>query len=197
MSVPMWNRNRKPPGRLLRMVVLLALASFIAGCAPKKKVDLPVYREDPPGQVQPAPPAVTPPDQPGMQPEGPPDTGPEAAPEIPSKARIPPPPGQVGTLLAGADKAMQAGELDKAEMHLERALRLSPREAQLWHTMARVRFEQGNYAQAVQLCLKSNSLAGRNGAVVRRNWLLIEKAYLKTGEKEKAAQARQKAEETF
>jgi cytochrome c-type biogenesis protein CcmH/NrfG len=80
-------------------------------------------------------------------------------------------------------------------MHLERALRLSPREAQLWYAMAKIRFEQGNNAQAVQFCLKSNSLAGRNRAVIRRNWLLMEKAYLKTGEKEKAAQARQKAGE--
>jgi tetratricopeptide (TPR) repeat protein len=105
------------------------------------------------------------------------------------------PSGQTGTLLANADKAMQAGQLDKADMSLERALRLSPRDAQLWHGMARVRYEQGNYAQAVQLCLKSNSLAGKNGAIVSQNWLLMEKAYLKTGEKEKAALARQKASE--
>lgn len=105
--------------------------------------------------------------------------------------------GQTATLLASADKAIQAGKLDKAEMHLERALRLSPRDAQLWQAMARVRFEQGNYGQAVQFCLKSNSLAGTNATIVRQNWLLMEKAYLKTGEKEKAAQARQKANERY
>ena len=80
-------------------------------------------------------------------------------------------------------------------MHLERALRLSPRDAQIWHGMARVRFEQSNYAQAVQFCLKSNSLAGKNEAIIRQNWLLMEKAYLKTGDKEKAIWARQKASE--
>jgi len=198
MSVLRINRGRKGSCRWLRLAVLLALIPFLASCAPKKKVNLPVYREEPPGQVQTAPPASTPPSQPQMQPpERQPATVPEAAPELPSPARISPPPGQVGTLLARATKAMQTGQLDKAEMHLERALRLSPREAQLWHTMARVRFEQGNYAQAVQLCLKSNSLAGKNGAVVRRNWLLMEKAYLKTGEEKKAAQARQKAAGQF
>jgi len=111
--------------------------------------------------------------------------------------QIPLPPGQTGVLLTSANKAVQEGQLDKAEMHLERALRLSPHDAQLWHGMARVRFEQGNYAQAVQFCLKSNSLAGRNGAIVRQNWLLMEKAYLKTGEEEKATQARQKASESY
>jgi tetratricopeptide (TPR) repeat protein len=111
--------------------------------------------------------------------------------------QLPLPPGHTGTLLASANKAMEAGQPDKAEMYLERALRLSPRDAQLWHGMARVRFAQDNYAQTVQFCLKSNSLAGRNGAVVHQNWLLMEKAYLKTGEEEKAAQARQKAYERW
>ena len=48
--------------------------------------------------------------------------------------------------------------------------------------MAGIRFEKGNYAQAVQFCLKPNSLAGKDEAVGRQNWLLMEKAYLKTGE---------------
>jgi tetratricopeptide (TPR) repeat protein len=111
--------------------------------------------------------------------------------------QMPQPSGQTGSLLASANEAMQAGQLDKAEMQLERALRLSPRDAQLWQGMARVRFEQGNYAQAVQFCLKSNSLAGKDESTVRQNWLLMEKAYLEIGEKEKALQARQKASEMY
>lgn len=192
MSVLMVNNSRQRTCRWLRMVVVLALVSFLAGCAPKKKIAPPVFREEPPAQVQTAPPASPAPSKPEMERQL--ETAPKAAPEIPAmEARIPPPPGQAGVLLASANKAMQAGQPDKAEMHLERALRLSPREAQLWHAMANVRYAQGNYAQAVQLCLKSNSLAGRNSAIVRRNWLLMEKAYLKTGDKVKAAQARQKA----
>jgi cytochrome c-type biogenesis protein CcmH/NrfG len=74
---------------------------------------------------------------------------------------------------------------------------MSPRDAQLWQAMARVRFEQGNYAQAVQFCLKSNSLAGKNEEIVRQNWLIMEQAYLKSGNNEKAAQARQKASERY
>ena len=113
-----------------------------------------------------------------------------------SQVQVQLPPGQPGNLLANANDAMQAGQLDKAEMHLERALRLSPRDPQLWHGMARVRFEQKNYGQVVQFCLKSNSLADNNGAIVRQNWILMEKAYLETGEEEKAAQARHNAQES-
>ena len=111
--------------------------------------------------------------------------------------QVPLPPGQTGTLLTSANEAMQAGQLDKAEMHIERALRMSPQDPQLWHGMARIRFEQGNYAQTIQFCLKSNSLAGENRAIVRQNWLLMEKAYLKTGEEEKAIQSREKASESY
>jgi len=154
------SRSHEQPCRLWRVMILVALFCVITNCTPQKRVSIPVFREEPQGQ-------------------------------------LPLPSGQTGTLLTSANMAMQAGELDKAEMHLERALRLSPSDAQLWHGMARVRFEQGNYAQAVQFCLKSNSLAGKNGAIVRQNWLLMEKAYLKTGEEEKATQARQKASERY
>ena len=111
--------------------------------------------------------------------------------------RIPPAQRPTDALLASANKAMAAGRLDQAEMHLERALRISPRDAALWQGLARIRFAQGNYGQALQFCLKSNSLAGGNRAIVRQNWLLMEKAYLRTGEEEKAAQARKKAGEGY
>ncbi|MGV1098754.1 tetratricopeptide repeat protein [Thiovibrio sp. JS02] len=191
----MSRRSRELCGRLSRLVILLALVCVMTSCAPQKKVAIPVYREEPRVQAQPVPSVAEPaPPQPQAQPERTPETVPEVAPEIPHATQIPPPPGQAGALLASANKAMQAGQPDKAEMHLERALRLAPRDAQLWHGMAKVRFGQGNYSQAVQFCLKSNSLAGKNGAVIRQNWLLMEKAHLKMGNKEKAAQARQKAD---
>jgi cytochrome c-type biogenesis protein CcmH/NrfG len=155
------SRSQQQPCSLRGLMILVTLSCIITNCAPQNKVNVPIFREEPQGQ-------------------------------------IPLPSGQTGILLANANKAMQTGELDKAEMQLERALRLSPSDAQLWHGMARVRFEQGNYAQAVQFCLKSNSLAGKNGgAIVSQNWLLMEKAYMKTGETEKATQARQKAGERY
>lgn len=177
----MSEKNRLPSNRRGKTVMLLALACCLASCAPKKTVDTSAYRDDAARQTPqaPAPESPTPPSRQG-------------APE--SQAAIPPPPGQPGVLFTNANKAMQAGQLDRAEMQLERALRLAPRDPQLWHAMANLRFRQSNYAQAIQFCLKSNSLARKNKALLRRNWLLLEKAYLKTGQKEKAAHARQKAE---
>lgn len=96
------------------------------------------------------------------------------------------------SLLASARKAVRDGQFSRAEMTLERAIRLEPRNGKLWHEMAQVKYGQKDYGQAVQFALKSNSLAGKDSALLRQNWLLLEKAYLKTGETGKAKQARER-----
>ena len=59
--------------------------------------------------------------------------------------------------------------------------------------MAQVKYRQKDYGQAVQFCLKSNSLAGKDYGLIKQNWLLMEKAYLELGEPEKAKEARIKS----
>lgn len=98
-----------------------------------------------------------------------------------------------GTLLANARQNVRAGKFNQAEMMLERALRLEPRNARLWHEMAQVKYGQKDYGQVIQFCIKSNSLAGKDYGLIRQNWLLMEKGYLQLGEPEKAKQARSKA----
>jgi len=98
-----------------------------------------------------------------------------------------------GTLLAGARQQMRAGEFSQAEIMLERALRVEPRNARLWHEMAEVKYAQKDYSQAVQFCIKSNSLSGKDYNLIQQNWLLMEKAYIELGEPEKARQARIKS----
>jgi lipopolysaccharide biosynthesis regulator YciM len=85
------------------------------------------------------------------------------------------------------------GQFSKAEMILERALRVEPRNARLWHEMAQVKYGQKDYGQAVQFCIKSNSLAGKDNGLIQQNWLLMEKAYFELGEPEKAEEARIKS----
>lgn len=97
------------------------------------------------------------------------------------------------TLLASAQQSVQAGQFSRAEMTLERALRVEPRNPRLWHEMAQVKFGQENFGQAVQFCLKSNSLAGKDTALIRKNWQLMARAYAKLGDMEKAEQARLKS----
>lgn len=80
------------------------------------------------------------------------------------------------SLLARADSHVQAGQWEQAAALLERALRIEPRNAWLWHHLATVRFRQGRYAQAVSLANKSNSLAPGDVALRAKNRRLIEQA---------------------
>ncbi len=89
-------------------------------------------------------------------------------------------PAEVGraatSLLARADTHVQAGQWEQAAALLERALRIEPRNAWLWHHLATVRFRQGRYAQAVSLANKSSSLAPGNTGLQEKNHRLIEEA---------------------
>ncbi|HEB92791.1 MAG TPA: tetratricopeptide repeat protein [Gammaproteobacteria bacterium] len=89
-------------------------------------------------------------------------------------------PAEVGraatSLLARADIHVQAGQWEQAAALLERALRIEPRNAWLWHHLATLRFRQGRYAQAVSLANKSSSLVPGNTALQEKNRRLIEEA---------------------
>ncbi|MBI5556468.1 MAG: tetratricopeptide repeat protein [Deltaproteobacteria bacterium] len=98
-----------------------------------------------------------------------------------------------GALLVSARQAEQAGQFSRAEMALERALRLAPRDAKLWREMALLKLKQDDYGQAEQFCLKSNTLAGDDRELTRKNWVTLEKIYARLGKTEKVAEARRKA----
>ncbi|MCB1734434.1 MAG: tetratricopeptide repeat protein [Gammaproteobacteria bacterium] len=85
-------------------------------------------------------------------------------------------PPAVAALLADANRQMRAGNNDAAAAALERALRVQPRDAYLWHRLAYVRLEQGRGSDAESLALKSNSLAGDKLELVETNNRLIERA---------------------
>jgi len=79
----------------------------------------------------------------------------------------------VVALLESADKYVKSNQLDKAGAALERALRVEPRNAGIWHDLAQIRLHQGQYQQAESLASKSNNLAGGNRTLQARNWKLI------------------------
>ena len=95
-------------------------------------------------------------------------------------------------LLAEAEQALQAEDYSRAELQVERALRLEPRNGKAWHLMGQVRYGQRDYAQTVQFCLKSNTLADHDRTLSRQNWTLLEKAYTALGKTAEAEEARQK-----
>lgn len=101
----------------------------------------------------------------------------------------------VVALLDSAHRDAATGRLDSAAASLERALRIEPRNASLWHELARVRLEQNQATQAIQLATKSNTLAGDNIRLRAENWRVIGQARAQTGDHRGAEAAFAKAEE--
>jgi len=99
----------------------------------------------------------------------------------------------VAGLQRDAHDLNQAGESAKAAAILERAIRIQPRNPQLWHELAQVRYTQQRYQQAESLALRSNRYATRHTDLRRANWRLIAKSREKLGNSKGAAAARQQA----
>lgn len=110
-------------------------------------------------------------------------------PSLPAPASEP----AVVALLDEADHHAARGQRDQAAASIERAIRIQPRDATLWHRLAKIRFEQGQFQQAQHLAAKSNALAGNNKRLKAANWGLIATARTKLGNHDGAAKARQKA----
>lgn len=92
-----------------------------------------------------------------------------------------------------AEAASADGDHARAVRLLERALRLSPRNAGLWQNLAVVRYRQGGYTKAESLAQRSNRLSGDAVKLRQRNWSLIEAARRKLGDAAGARKARQRA----
>jgi Tfp pilus assembly protein PilF len=106
-----------------------------------------------------------------------PPVPPETRPEQPPPAAPAPPPPKENIAVAGLMETARAdaasGNLAGAAASIERALRIEPRNARLWHELARVRLKQGQYAQAENVAARSNSWAGDDRALRAENWRLI------------------------
>ena len=96
-------------------------------------------------------------------------------------------------LLSEADRQLAAGQLDNVATTLERAIRIKPKSAELWHKMARVRLQQNQPGQAENLAKRSNVLAKGERDITRRNWALIAEARRLKGDQAGAAEAEARA----
>lgn len=109
----------------------------------------------------------------------------------------PPPPSRndaVISLLDTARSQSAAGKLDMAGASLERALRIEPRNPQLWQELARVRLQQGQYREAESLAAKANILSGADMNLRAENWQIIGQARTRLGDHQGAQAAFEKAE---
>ena len=122
---------------------------------------------------------ATPPAPPETRPEQPP-----VAPAPPAKENI-----AVAGLMETARADAASGNLAGAAASIERALRIEPRNARLWHELARMRLKQGEYAQAENVAARSNSWAGDDRALRAENWRLIAESRKARGDAEGAQKA--------
>jgi len=109
--------------------------------------------------------------------------------EVISQAQNP----AVVALLDSAYQQSESGQLDMAASKLERAVRISPRDPQIWHALAKIRFQQNKPALAISLAEKSNLLSNDNKKLQRDNWLLMATCYDQLGSADAARQARHAA----
>ena len=134
----------------------------------------------------------------------PPTVGTDAGSDVQIAAYTPPaqpqiaraqPKRAVTVLMQRADEQRRGGDLDGATVSLERALRISPEDAVLWHELAVVRMAQRQYGRVVQLAAKSNALASPHDNGLRgSNWRLIAKARRAQGDTAGARDAERRAE---
>lgn len=136
--------------RLCLFVFTLSLFSLLLhGCTVKQYIPPPSYPESPSTPV--------------TEPEIPP---------VPYSPQI----GAAASLYQQAETSLAQGRYHQAELELERALRIEPRNADYWYTMARIKYGQNLHESTIQFCLKSKSLAGKNGTLIRMNNELISRA---------------------
>ena len=81
----------------------------------------------------------------------------------------------VSKLLRQSEEASEQQDWQKAESYLQRALRISPKNAVLWNRMAATKLQQGKFSQAVQFAKKSNAISTDSG-LQAKNRKIIELA---------------------
>jgi hypothetical protein len=84
-------------------------------------------------------------------------------------------------LLGQAKRQQENGYPERAAAVLERALRIEPKNAQLWHRLALLRLQQGQLALAESLAVKSNVLANKDIRLTRKNQTIIQQARILQG----------------
>ncbi len=99
------------------------------------------------------------------------------------------------TLVDGARADVAAGHYDKAAAAIERAIRIEPKNARLWHELARVRLAEGDPVQAESLSARALSWASGDPALRSEIWRLIAQARQQRGDDKGAREALERAEQ--
>ncbi|PCH84161.1 MAG: hypothetical protein COB26_10695 [Piscirickettsiaceae bacterium] len=93
-------------------------------------------------------------------------------------------------LLGDARQKRQQGEFSVAASKLERAVRIAPRDGEIWYELASIRLQQGRYQSAESLAKKSILYSAKNYSLLQKNWLLIARSRDEQGQTASAKLAR-------
>ena len=108
-----------------------------------------------------------------------PPPAPQASTPPPDRAIAPTPKSQAAeSLHEKARDYLALGKYSQAELTIERALRIDPRNAGIWYTLAQTKYLQKDYAQTINMCLKSKSLITKKDRLQRMNNDLISQAQM-------------------
>jgi predicted Zn-dependent protease len=99
----------------------------------------------------------------------------------------------VVALLDGAQVDTRSGDLRAAQNRLERALRIAPRDPQVYYQLADVQRRMGQFLQAEQVALKGVDVATGQAAALRRLWSLLALIRSDAGNPEGAKAAQREA----
>lgn len=100
----------------------------------------------------------------------------------------------VSALVSAANQNSKAGDLDSAAASIERAIRIEPRNANLFYKLALLRLKQSKPRLAEDLAKKSALLASTDNALKKNCWLLIAHAREVQQDFAGAKEAREKAD---
>ena len=88
-------------------------------------------------------------------------------PNVPQRSKA------VDSMISKAKRELDRERPEDAFQTLERALTIDGQDPMVWHLMAKAREMQGKFHQAESLARKSNTLAGENPGLRKKNWRLI------------------------
>ena len=98
------------------------------------------------------------------------------------------------SLLASASDALQQNDHHTAIAYLQRAIRIDPRDAELWVQLSAAHLQDGNLTAAHQHVRKAIALAGRDERLVRLAWLALADVRAAEGNPAEAAAIRRRYE---
>lgn len=99
----------------------------------------------------------------------------------------------VVALLGEARQAADRGDLSGAESQVERALRISPRDPQVYLQLASLKRQQGEYLQAEQVALRGVAVAAALPDYKRLLWKELARIRFEAGDRDGAAVAEREA----